>query len=52
MKNKILKLIAIISIIILICEIDKITIGIIIIKLISILYLYLLAKANNYFYQG
>lgn len=52
MKNKILKLIATISIIILICETDKITIGIITIKIISILYLYLLAKANNYFYQG
>lgn len=41
-----------IAFIILIGEIKEITFSIISIKLISLFYLWLVAKANNYFYQG
>lgn len=51
MKNKILITIAIISMFILImdCEINIITIGS---KIVALIYLIILTKANNYFYQG
>ena len=51
MKNKILITLAIISIIILLmdCEIDLV---IIMFKIVALIYLIILTKANNYFYQG
>lgn len=51
MKKIILYLLVLVSIIIIISEIKTITIGIITTKVISLLYLYLFAKANNYFYN-
>lgn len=51
MKKIILYLLVLVSIIILVSEIKTITIGIITTKVISLLYLYLFAKANNYFYN-
>ena len=51
MKKFILYLLVIISILFIISEIKTITIGIITMKSISLLYLYLFAKANNYFYN-
>lgn len=53
MKKIFLIITSIIAFIILISEPTKeLTIKIVIIKVISLLYLWLLAKANNYFYQG
>ena len=51
MKKIILKLLVIISLLIVISDITKITIGIILLKILCMLYLYLFAKANNYFYN-
>lgn len=51
MKKFILYLLVAISILFIISEIKTITIGIITMKVISLLYLYLFAKANNYFYN-
>ena len=52
MKKVIIKLISIIAIIYLLCEPEAITTSIIIYKAISLLWLWLVAKANKYFYQG
>lgn len=52
MKKIILIALAIISIIILLLEFDGISFKIIAYKLISIIYLSLFSKANNYFYRG
>lgn len=52
MKKVILTILSIIAFVILISEPDVLTTGIIGIKVISLLYLWLLAKLNNYFYQG
>lgn len=41
-----------IAFLILIGEIEELTFGIIVIKIASLFYLWLVAKANNYFYQG
>lgn len=41
-----------IAFLILIGEPEEITFGIIITKAVSLFYLWLVAKANNYFYQG
>lgn len=41
-----------ISFIILIGEIEEITFDIIFLKTTSLFYIWLVAKANNYFYQG
>lgn len=52
MKKVILFITMSIAFLILIGETEKITISIIILKIISLFYLWLVAKANNYFYQG
>jgi hypothetical protein len=52
MKKVILTILSIIAFVILISEPDILTLGIIGIKIIALLYLWLVAKANNYFYQG
>lgn len=49
MKNIIIKILFIIAILVAISEIKEITIGIILIKIISMTYIYLFLKANNYF---
>lgn len=51
MKNKILIILTVISILTLIidCNITTVTMGV---KILSIIYLGIFAKANNYFYQG
>lgn len=41
-----------IAFLILIGEIEELTFGIIVLKTVSLFYLWLVAKANNYFYQG
>lgn len=51
MKKFILYLLVTISILFIISEIKTITIGIITMKAICLLYLYLFAKANEYFYN-
>ena len=51
MKKVIISLISIISILILIGETDEITMKIIVLKFLSLVWLYLVAKTNNYFYQ-
>ena len=52
MKKILITIISIISFIILIGEVNKITISIILLKAVSLLWLWIVAKANNYFYQG
>lgn len=53
MKKIFLIITSIIAFIILISEPTKeLTINIVIIKVLSLFYLWLIAKANNYFYQG
>lgn len=51
MKKVILTIISFIAFIILICEIEELTFSIVL-KVISLAWLWLIAKANNYFYQG
>ena len=50
MKNSVLKLLFIFALLILIGE--ECSIFTIILKIISLLYIMIVAKANNYFYQG
>lgn len=52
MKKVILTIISFIAFIILIGEIEELTFTIVLLKSISLAWLWLLAKANNYFYQG
>ena len=52
MKKVILTIISFIAFIILIGEQEEITIGIVALKFLSLAWLWLIAKANNYFYQG
>lgn len=51
MKKIILTIISIIAFIILISEPVQLQIADVIIKIISLLWLWLIAKANNYFYE-
>lgn len=52
MKKVILTIISIIAFLYLIGEKEEITIGIVVLKFLSLGWLWLIAKANNYFYQG
>jgi len=52
MKKLFLIITMIMAFIILICEPEAITIKIVLIKVISLFYIWLIIKANNYFYQG
>lgn len=52
MKKFVIYLSMFITFILLIGEFEEITFSIISIKLISLFYLWLVAKVNNYFYQG
>ena len=52
MKKVILKIISFIAFIIRIGEIEELTFRIVLLKAISLVWLWLIAKANNYFYQG
>lgn len=51
MKKIILIIISIIAIFYLLCEIENITITTLLLKSLSLLWLFIIAKANNYFYQ-
>lgn len=52
MKKVILFITMSIAFLILIGEIEELTFGIIAMKISSLFYIWLVAKANNYFYQG
>ena len=52
MKKAIISIISIIAIFIILGEQDEITIKIIALKFLSMGWLWIIAKANNYFYQG
>ena len=52
MKKAIISIISILSFLYLIGEPEEITIGIVALKFLSLGWLWLIAKANNYFYQG
>lgn len=52
MKKVILFITMSIAFLILIGEIEELTFGIIVMKIASLFYIWLVAKANNYFYQG
>lgn len=52
MKKVLFTIISIIAILILLGDPEEITILNIFLKVISLLWFWLLAKANNYFYQG
>lgn len=52
MKKTIITIISILAFLYIIGETEEITIGIIALKFLSLGWLWLVAKANNYFYQG
>ena len=52
MKKVILTIISFIAFIILIGETEELTFSIVLLKVISLAWLWLIAKSNNYFYQG
>lgn len=52
MKKAIISIISILAFLYLIGDPEEITIGIVSLKFISLGWLWLVAKANNYFYQG
>ena len=52
MKKAIISIISILAFLYLIGEQEEITIGIVVLKFLSLGWLWLVAKANNYFYQG
>ena len=52
MKKVVINIISIIAIFIILGEPKEITIGIVALKILSIGWIWLVAKANNYFYQG
>lgn len=51
-KKAIISIISILAFLCAISEIEEITIKILVLKFLSIGWLWLVAKANNYFYQG
>lgn len=52
MKKAIISIITILAFLYLIGETEEITIGIVALKFLSLGWLWLISKANNYFYQG
>ena len=52
MKKVILTIISFIAFIILIGETEELTFGLVLLKVISLAWLWIIAKANNYFYEG
>lgn len=52
MKKAIISIISIVAFLYLIGDQEEITIGIVALKFLSLGWLWLVAKANNYFYQG
>ena len=52
MKKAIISIISIITILIVLGEPEEITIKIVALKFLSLVWLWLVVKANNYFYQG
>lgn len=52
MKKAIIIIISILAFLYLIGEQEELTIGIVALKFLSLGWLWLVAKANNYFYQG
>ena len=52
MKKVILTIISFIAFLYLIGEPEEITIGIVALKFFSLAWLWIIAKANNYFYEG
>lgn len=52
MKKAIISIISILAFLYVIGEQEEITIGILALKFLSLGWLWLVAKANNYFYQG
>ena len=52
MKKAIISIISILAFLYLIGEQEEITIGIVTLKFLSLFWLWLVAKANNYFYEG
>lgn len=52
MKRVLLTIISCIAFIILRVEAEKLTISIIVLKVLSLIWLWIIIKANNYFYQG
>lgn len=52
MKKAIISIISILAFLYIIGEPEEITIGIVALKFLSLGWLWLIAKANNYFYQG
>lgn len=52
MKKAIISIISIIAILIVLGEPEEITIKIVALKFLSLGWLWLIAKANNYFYKG
>ena len=52
MKKVILTIISILAFLYLIGEPEEITIGIVALKFLSLAWLWIIAKANNYFYKG
>lgn len=51
MKKLILTIISFIAFIILIGEIEELRFSVVLLKTISLVWLWIIAKANNYFYQ-
>lgn len=52
MKKVILTIISFIAFIILIGETEELTFGLVLLKVISLGWLWIIVKANNYFYEG
>jgi membrane protein YqaA with SNARE-associated domain len=52
MKKVILTIISFIAFIILIGETEELTFSLVLLKVLSLIWLWLIIKANNYFYQG
>ncbi len=52
MKKVILTIISFIAFILLISDFEKLTLSLVLLKAISLVWLLLIVKANNYFYQG
>lgn len=52
MKKAIILISLFIAFLIVISEIEEITFTVILLKSISLFYIWLVAKANNYFYEG
>ena len=52
MKKAIISIISILAILYILGEPEEITIKIVALKFLSLVWLWLIAKANNYFYKG